>query len=86
MKTATHTAYSPRQLAQQWGLDCRKILGWIRTGELSAFNVSRDPRDKPRWRITPQDALAFQMRRAAQPETAPTRRRRRRDNNVIEFF
>ncbi len=78
---------TPPQLARQWQVSPDKVIGFIRSGELRAFNVAAKPHGRPRWRISAADAVAFEQRRAAIPPLpTPRRRTRRRDENVIQFF
>jgi hypothetical protein len=62
------------------------VIGWIRSGELRAIDVSSRPGlGRPRHRIDPADLVAFENRRVATPDPKP-KRRRKRDGNVIQFF
>jgi len=75
---------TPPQIAAQLGVKPDRVLRWIRTGVLSAINLS-DGRLRPRFRVAPSDLEIFlSTRRVA----APTRvvRRPRQDANVIAFF
>jgi excisionase family DNA binding protein len=77
---------SPAQVAEQLGIDVRRILGWIARGELRACNVgSRPDGGKPRWRIAQCDLDVFLLRRTASP-TPTTPRRRRQPEGVTEYF
>ena len=85
MQVASDCRYlSPSQLAQQYGCDAHKILGWIRRGELRAVNVG-DGLQRPRYRISPADLAAFEAARAAGP-TPKVSRRRRKDPLITEYF
>jgi hypothetical protein len=75
---------SPPQIAEQYGVDPNKVIGWIRAGELRAVNVGNGA-SRPRYRISPADLALFEAARAVQPPT-PRIRRRRIDPNVIQFF
>ena len=77
-------AITPPALAQRLGVNVHKVLGWIARGELRAVNAGDGSR--PRWRIMPDDLEQFLARRAAQPTVKATRRRRKADPAVIEFF
>jgi len=78
MSSAQHLKVS--QIAEQLGVKHGKILGWIKTGELEALDVSsRAGVGLPRWRVT-QDALdRFLARRA---NTTPKLQRKARRRNV----
>ena len=46
-----------RDICKRYGVTVHTVLGWIRSGQLSAVNVGRHPDNKkPRWRI-PEPAL-----------------------------
>ncbi len=76
---------SPPQLAEHFGVDAKKIIGWIRAGELRAVNIATTTCGRPRWKISPSDLAAFESARAAGPQPRVTRRRRK-DPSVIQFF
>lgn len=78
---------TPPKLAQRWGVKPETILRFIRTGELRAFDVSRNPGvGRPRYRI-PLDAIVeFENRRAAKPPTVVRRSTRKQSPNIIQFF
>jgi hypothetical protein len=82
---STRRKLSPPAYARQLGVDTAKVLKWIRTGELPAFNAATTIGCKPRYLIDVGDIATFEARRAVQPP-APTSRRRRRDPEIIEFF
>jgi len=74
---------SANQLAKLLRNRPATVLGWIKTGELEAIDVSATPGGKPRWRITPDAWDRFAASRAATP--APKRRKRRRRSTVKEY-
>lgn len=68
------------ELARELGLGQTKILGWIRRGELRAYNLaSHTNGERARWLIRRADFEAFLASRAATPPPPPTRRRKRDD-------
>jgi excisionase family DNA binding protein len=79
--------YTPPSMAKLLGVDADKVLGWIRTGELKAFNVATRSSGRPRWRIE-QEALDefLQRRQSPAPVVPQPRRRRRKREGVTEFF
>jgi len=86
--TALRTKIRPPALAKMWGVGVDKILGFIRRGELRAIDVSENRgTGRPRFLIDLADIAAFEQSRAVVPP-APraTRRRRRRNINVREYF
>ena len=80
----SNIAQTPPVLAKRLGINTHKVLGWIATGQLRAINLGDGSR--PRWRILADDLDAFLARRAATPAAKQTRRRRKPDPAVIEFF
>ena len=61
---AAVTYLSPKQVAVMWGTSHDKVLAFIRTGELQAFNVASLPTGRPRFRITLAAVKAFEERRS----------------------
>ncbi len=79
---------SPPTLAKMWGVSADKIVGFIRSGELKAIDVSSDRESvRPRYLIDRADIEAFELSRAVvAPAPKPKRRRRRRDPAIREYF
>jgi hypothetical protein len=77
---------TPPQLAQRWAVSADKILYWIHSGQLRAVNLALNPGGRPRWRIDPADALAFEQRRSSGSPPPQSARRRKKVSGVIEFF
>jgi len=75
-----------KTVADRLGVNQSKVLGWIRSGELRAIDVSTKRGGRPRWRIDETDLIAFESRRLASPPPTLTRRRRKPAGDVIEFF
>jgi hypothetical protein len=76
-------------VARMLGVADRKVLGWIRAGELRAVNLARTPHGRPRYAVDVDDLAAFERARAVIPDGAEstTRRlRRRAAANIKEFF
>lgn len=92
-KTATATdasdhrppaTLSPRALAARWGVCVDKVLNFIRSGELRAFNVASTTSKRPRYRISMAEVERFEQetRATASPvQTPPEAPRRRRDSS-----
>jgi excisionase family DNA binding protein len=81
--------YTPDQAAELLGVDGEKILAWINSGELAAFNVgSRPDGGRPRWRIAEADLGRFLLarRHPAASRPATQSRRRKQAAGVVEFF
>jgi hypothetical protein len=83
----TREKLTPGELAKIWGISPRKVLTWIRSGELRAVNLAANARGaRPRWRIDWADVVVFETRRPSITPPAPVRRRSMKMDNVIEFF
>ena len=76
---------TPPAIAQRYGVDPSKVIGWIRRGELRAIDVSSSTGGRPRFRISPADLAVFESSRAADPQPKVTRRRRK-DPGITEYF
>ena len=72
--------FVPRALAKRWSVCVDKVLGFIRTGELRAFNVASAKSRGPRYRISIEEVRRFeeQTRSAASPRAAESKTARRR--------
>ena len=70
----------PRALAKRWSVCVDKVLRFIQTGELRAFNVASQASRRPRYRISIEEVLRFeeQSRAAAPPRAATSEPPRRR--------
>lgn len=73
------TFYNPAQVAEMWGVSHDKVLEFIRTGELEAFNVASKKSRRPQFKIPLAALQAFQERRSgrdpARALPAPVSRR-----------
>jgi hypothetical protein len=59
--------YTVRDLQRRFAVTEHTVLGWIRSGELTAINVGRSPgARKPRWRISQEALEAFELARSRQ--------------------
>lgn len=84
---STGKKISPPELARRYGIDPAKVLRWIRCGELRAVNIASRPTGRPRFVIDEADIAAFELRRSAVAiQHSPTRRRRRENIEIIQFF
>ncbi|MBP87005.1 MAG: DNA-binding protein [Planctomycetaceae bacterium] len=77
---------TPPQVAKMLGVNCDKVLGWIRRGELRAVNVAANPNGRPRYRIDADDLRAFENQRSLTPKSPTRTRRQRKKQNVIKYF
>ena len=66
-------SFSPPELARRWRVSPDKVVGWIRSGELAAFNVAARPGGRPRWRVSPEAMAAFEAARSATPLSCTSR-------------
>lgn len=69
---------SPPQVAKRFGVDVKKIIGWIRSGELRAVNLANSMSSRPRWKISPDALSTFLATRTAGSAPSITRQRRRK--------
>lgn len=73
------TYFSPAELAAMWGVAHDKVLEFIKTGELEAFNVASKRSRRPQFKVTLAAVKAFQERRSgrdparAVPPVSPRR-------------
>jgi len=86
MPTVDQQTVTPPELARTWRVKPERVIAWIKSGELRAFDVSTQPGvGRPRYRI-PQDAIIeFENRRSA-AQVKTTRRKRTQPVGVIEYF
>lgn len=79
------TSYTLQEFADHLGVHIQTVRDWIRSGQLAATNVSRNPSSRrPRYRITQKAAEAFEATRTA--STQPVRRRSRRKTDYIDYY
>lgn len=73
---ATNEKYlTPPNIAKRLGVTCDKVLGWIRSGQLRAVNLSEGGR--PRWKISPTDLETFLTTKSNRVAATEPRRTRR---------
>lgn len=65
---------TPPKIAKLLGVTCEKVLSWIRSGQLRAVNLSS--RNRPRWKVRPDDLERFLSTKCNQPISKPTPNRR----------
>jgi excisionase family DNA binding protein len=74
-------------VARELGVANRKVLDWIKSGELRAVNLARSADGRPRYAIDVEDLARFEESRAVVPNVGATPRlRRRAAAGVKEFF
>ena len=64
--TASHelTYFNPAQVAEMWGISHDKVLGFIKSGELRAFNVASKTSRRPQFKIPSAALREFEERRS----------------------
>lgn len=78
--------YSLREIAELLGVGIKTVAGWVKSGELRAFDCSRRlGSSKQRWRVSQVALEAFQELRGNGPAT-PKVARRRKPAGVIQFY
>ena len=79
---------TPTMIADDMGVDVAKVIGWIRSHQLTAVNVAASPTGrKPRWRIRREEFEAFLKRRqSGEPTVAPRRKIIPPPENVLKFY
>lgn len=78
--------WTVKAVAERYGVSQQTVLGWIRAAELRAINVGRTlSAGKPRWRITEDALVEFELLRTPVAPVARTHRRKRH-SDVIEFY
>lgn len=77
---------SPPAVAELLSIDVGKVYAWLSSGELRGVNVAERRGGRPRWRIARSDLESFLLRRSAGPPVQTTRRRKKRNPEVIKFF
>ena len=77
---------TPPELAKRWRVKPSRVIGFIRSGELRAFDVSSQPGvGRPRYRISADAAIEFENRRSG-ADAPKTARRKKTPANVIQYF
>lgn len=77
------TFLNPAQVAEMWGISHDKVLEFIKTGELEAFNVASTRSRRPQFKIPLAALKHFQERRSGRdparslPPPSPSRPHRR---------
>lgn len=77
---------TPPEVARSYGVKEEKILAWIRSGELRAFNAATRPTGRPRFLIDKADLEAFENSRAVVPPPKKTRRRDWKSINANPWY
>lgn len=82
------TNLTPPELAREFRVATKKVLGWIRTGELVAINLANRGCTRPRYVIPAESIEAFKAGRTVVPdggESTTQKLRRRAAPGVKDF-
>ncbi len=77
------------ETAERFRVSRTTVGRWIRTGLLSAIDVSPSPTPnshRPSWRISPEKLEAFVESRASAPPPPPRAKPRHKVRDIIEFI
>ena len=74
------------ELANEWRVSVDKIVSFIRSGELQAFDLSTEKKQKKRYRISRDCAERFLASRAITPPPPKPRRRNGKRTASKEWF
>ena len=79
-------AITPPAYAKRLGVKADTVRAWIDSGALVGLDCSTKPGGKPRWRLSESAIAAFEASRQSRPKPKATRRRRKQQPGVIQFF
>jgi hypothetical protein len=87
MDNTNRRTVTPPMLARELGVCVSKILRWIDSGELKAFNAATTATGRPRWLIDLADVISFKQRRGNQlVRIVEAKRRRQRPRDYTPYF
>jgi hypothetical protein len=81
--------FTPPEVARRYRVATKKVLAWIRKGELRALNLANRGCSRPRYSITPEALAEFERARTVVPdggESTTQRLRRKAAAGVREYF
>ena len=79
--------HSLGQIATRWGCCHSSVLSLVRSGELSAVDISTNPSGRSRYVVPAESLEAFEARRTVSPTSAPAKRRPKlRRTDIVEFI
>ena len=55
-----------------------KLIHWIRTGELTAIDLSQNRNQRPRWKVSREELDRFLRSRQSTPAPEPPKRQRKK--------
>jgi hypothetical protein len=77
------------EVAKLWGVSTKKVLHFVKTGQLKAINLAASPSNRPRYAIDIEDIEKFERSREVVPEAnrcAARKSRRPKPREVKQFF
>ena len=78
--------FSVKDICERYAVSEHTVSGWIKSGQLRAFSVSRRlDTKKPRYRVSAEALAEFEAARTPTPPQ-PRAKRRKRSTDVIEFY
>jgi excisionase family DNA binding protein len=79
---------TPPEIAKRFSVSVKKVLEWIRTGELPALNLARRACNRPRYSISVEALETFERLRRVVPDDGEPRigRIRRKSEPAIREF
>ncbi|MBI3461846.1 MAG: helix-turn-helix domain-containing protein [Planctomycetes bacterium] len=81
----TRDYLTPPEIGRMLRVDVGQVHGWIRSGELPAYDLSARRGSRPRWKVMRADLDAFLLRRRAQAPAPRVRRRRKPATPIVEY-
>ena len=79
--------YNLAEISTRWGCCHSSVLSLVRSGELSAVDISTNPRGRSRYVVAAESLEDFETRRTITPPSAPTKRRAKiKRDGIIEFI
>lgn len=82
---AAHRYLRVASVAELFGVNVSKVIGWIRRGELRAVNIAARTSKRPRWRISSEAIEQFEHARSSVPSPPAARPHHKRGETVIPF-
>lgn len=79
-------AFTLAEVASRWSCSHSTVLSLVRSGELTAIDISTNPAGRSRYIIRADDLDAFECRRTVAAPVAPAKRPKIKRRDVIEFI
>ena len=79
--------FTVKDIQERYRVSQATVLHWIHTGQLRSLAVGRDlGKKRARHRVTEEALREFELVRSGTSPALRTRRRRKKPNDVIEFY